>query len=98
MTNNRIQGLKQRFDDRKTRGGGQKPEGVTKRGRNVIYFDVGLYERLLGEDYDRFNHEIYPKKIKKSVFVEAVIKYGLEHLEDIKAQVVDDEKRKESND
>jgi hypothetical protein len=36
--------------------------------------------------YQEVNHELYPKRISKSVFLETLIEHGVEHIADLKTK------------
>jgi hypothetical protein len=35
--------------------------------------------------YQEVNHELYPKQVNKSTFLETLIEYGMGHIADLKA-------------
>jgi len=83
MTEDRISRLSQRF---KTHAVGRKPASNRSRERHSFYLDGVLIERL-DETYRGLNHELYPKTITKSVFLEELLEFGLDHLDEIKGSI-----------
>ena len=51
-----------------------------ERERRSYYLDTGIAERL-DKDYKEFSHQLYPQAVSKSVFIETILEYGLDHLE-----------------
>ena len=81
MADDRISRLSQRF---KTHAVGRKPASGKTRERQTFYLDVELGTRL-DKIYRDLNHQLYPAKISKSAFLEAVIEHGLDRLPEVKA-------------
>ena len=54
-----------------------------ERERRSYYLDTGIAERL-DKDYKAFSHQLYPQTVSKSVFIETVLEYGLDHLQALK--------------
>ncbi len=79
----RIANLSQRF---KTHAVGRKPAATRTRERHSLYLDGDLVEEL-DKRYKQTAHELYPKSLSKSEFLEAVLEYGLAHLDEVKAQL-----------
>jgi hypothetical protein len=75
----RINRLSERFKKRS----GRLKQSVKERARRSFYLDIGIAERL-DKDYKEFNHQVYPHTVSKSVFMEAVLEYGLNNLPSIK--------------
>jgi len=76
----RIARLSQRF---KTHAGGRPKSDKKSRERQSLYLDANLIE-LADKAYKNINHQLYPKSVDKSLFLETVLEYGLEHIEAIK--------------
>jgi hypothetical protein len=71
----RISKLSERFKNRPGR-----PKRTQKdRERRSYYLDTQIAERL-DQDYKEFNHQAYPHTVSKSIFIESVLEYGLDHL------------------
>jgi hypothetical protein len=51
-----------------------------ERERRSYYLDTGIAERL-DKDYKEFSHRLYPQVVSKSVFIETILEYGLDHLQ-----------------
>ncbi len=51
-----------------------------ERERRSYYLDTGIAERL-DKDYKEFSHQLYPQAVSKSVFIETILEYGLNHLQ-----------------
>jgi hypothetical protein len=80
MTDDRIAKLSQRFSKHAV---GRKPTTTRARERRSFYLDAELTGRI-DRVYKDLNHSLYPDSVSKSVFLETVIEYGLEHLDDLK--------------
>jgi hypothetical protein len=80
MTDDRIVKLSQRFSRHAV---GRKPATTRTRERRSFYLDAELTGRI-DRIYKDLNHSLYPDSVSKSVFLETVIEYGLEHLDDLK--------------
>src|SRR5579884_2238648 len=83
MADDRIAKLSQRFSRHAV---GRQPSATRSRERRSFYLDSELTERL-DQTYRRLHHELYPRPLTKSVFLEAVLEYGLAHLDELKAQL-----------
>jgi hypothetical protein len=86
MTNTkqeRISKLSSRFQ--KTEA--TSPRKPKKRDRHSLYLDTELVTEA-DRVYKEVNHQLYPAEISKSQFLEALLQYGLEHIEDVK-QLID---------
>jgi hypothetical protein len=80
VTDDRIAKLSQRFTRHAV---SQKQTANRTRERRSFYLDAELTERL-DRIYRDLNHGLYPQSISKSVFLETVMEFGLDHLDDIK--------------
>ena len=85
MSEERISSLSRRF---KTHAVGRPSKSQRTRERRSFYLDVTLVEQL-DEAYRKLNHDVYPKEVSKSEFLEAVLEYGLAHVEDMKMTLAD---------
>lgn len=83
MAEDRIGKLSQRFSRHAV---GRKPVATRTRERRSFYLDAELTARI-DQTYRDLNHELYPRTVNKSVFLEAVIEYGLEHLAELKPRL-----------
>jgi hypothetical protein len=81
MSDDRIHKLSQRF---KTHAVGRPPSSPRSRERHSFYLDGALVERL-DLTYRDVAHELHPQTTSKSVFLETLIEYGLDHLDELKA-------------
>ena len=81
MADDRIAKLSERFNRHQV---GRKPAAPRNRERRSLYLDGALLERL-DREHRALNHALYPKSVNKAVFLETLIEYGLEHLDDLKA-------------
>jgi hypothetical protein len=79
----RISKLSQRF---KTHAVGRKPTSSRTRERRSLYLDGELVERL-GRIYKDVNHELYPHAVNKSAFLETLLEYGLDNLDQVKTRL-----------
>jgi hypothetical protein len=55
----------------------------TRRTRHSFYLDTGVV-RSLDQAYKQTYHELYPKEISKSDFLEECLRYALSYLDTIK--------------
>jgi hypothetical protein len=76
----RIAKLSERFSRHQV---GRKP-APRNRERRSLYLDGALLERI-DQEHRALNHALYPKSVNKAVFLETLIEYGLEHLDELKA-------------
>jgi hypothetical protein len=81
--NERISRLSQRF---RTHATGRKPESKRVRERQSFYLDAELVSRL-DQTHKEVSHQLYPTRVNKSTFLETLLEYGLEHLNEVKAQL-----------
>lgn len=58
-----------------------------ERERRSYYLDTGIAERL-DQDYKEFSHQLYPQAVSKSVFIETVLEYGLDHLQALREIII----------
>jgi hypothetical protein len=87
MHEDRIAKLSQRF---KQHAAGRQPTSPRTRIHRSFYLDAAVVERL-DKTYRAVNHALHPQDISKSVFLETVIGYALDHVEDIQASLVHEE-------
>jgi len=85
MKKDRISQLSERF---KTHAVGRPSTGSRSRERRSFYLDADLVTNV-DETYRKLNHDLYPKQVSKSVFLEVLIQYGLDHLSEITAMLPD---------
>ncbi len=81
MPDDRIAKLSERFSRHQV---GRKPATGRTRERRSLYLDGTLLERL-DHEHRALNHALYPKSVNKAVFLETLIEYGLEHLDELKS-------------
>jgi hypothetical protein len=81
----RIAKLSQRF---KTHGAGRPKQTPKQRERQSLYLDAGLTERI-DHTYKDLAHQLYPKSLSKSVFLETLLEYGLENLDTITSRLIE---------
>jgi hypothetical protein len=81
MREDRIARLSERF---KTHSAGRKRSSDRARERKSFYLDGEVVERL-DRSYKETNHALFPQTVNKSEFLETVLEYGLDHIEEIKA-------------
>lgn len=84
MSDDRIAKLSQRFSRHAV---GRKATASRTRERRSFYLDAELTERL-DRVYRDLNHALYPQNLNKSVFLETIMEFGLEHLDDLKPVLV----------
>jgi hypothetical protein len=81
----RIATLSQRF---KTHGAGRPKHTSKQRERQSLYLDAGLTERI-DHTYKELAHQLYPKALSKSAFLETLLEYGLENLDTIVSRLTE---------
>jgi hypothetical protein len=81
----RIARLSQRF---KTHTGGRPKNDQKSRERQSLYLDANLIERV-DKTYKEIEHQLYPKEVSKSLFLETILEYGLENITAIKSLLSD---------
>ena len=81
--NQRISRLSERFKSHST---GRKPESKRTRERQSFYLDAELVSRL-DQTHKEVSHQLYPARVNKSTFLETLLEYGLEHLDQVKDQL-----------
>jgi hypothetical protein len=79
----RIAKLSQRF---KTHSAGRPRSDSKNRERQSLYLDTNLTGRI-DRTYKDLAHALYPRSISKSTFLETILEYGLENLEDVKSRL-----------
>jgi hypothetical protein len=87
MREDRIAKLSQRF---KQHAVGRQPTSPRTRIHRSFYLDVAVVERL-NKTYRAVNHGLHPHDVSKSVFLETVIGYALDHVADIQASLAHEE-------
>ncbi len=63
---------------------GKSVSAPRRRKRHSFYLDGELVSRL-NDTYREVNHQLYPKTLNKSVFLETLLEYGLSHLPEVQA-------------
>jgi hypothetical protein len=81
----RIAKLSQRF---KTHGTGRPKQSQKNRERQSLYLDADLTARI-DQTYKDIAHQMYPKSLSKSAFLESLLEYGLEHLDVITSRLAE---------
>ncbi len=81
----RIAKLSQRF---KTHATGRPKRTQKNRERQSLYLDSDLTARI-DQTYKDIAHQMYPKTLSKSAFLETILEYGLEHLDVITARLAE---------
>jgi hypothetical protein len=77
----RIARLSQRF---KSHTGGRPKNDQKSRERQSLYLDANLMERV-DKTYKEIGHQLYPKEVSKSLFLETILEYGLDNITAIKS-------------
>ena len=85
MPEDRIAKLSQRFNRHTV---GRRPSSTRNRERRSFYVDGELVSRL-DQVHKELNHALYPTTVSKSAFLETLMEYGLEHLEELKPLLVE---------
>ncbi len=81
----RIAKLSQRF---KTHATGRPKRTPKNRERQSLYLDADLTARI-DQTYKAIAHQLYPKTVSKSAFLETILEYGLENLDVITARLAE---------
>ncbi len=81
----RIAKLSQRF---KTHAPGRPKRTPKNRERQSLYLDADLTARI-DQTYKDIAHQMYPKTLSKSTFLETLLEYGLEHLDVVTARLTE---------
>jgi hypothetical protein len=81
----RIAKLSQRF---KTHATGRPKRTQKNRERQSLYLDADLTTRI-DQTYKDIAHQMYPKTLSKSTFLETLLEYGLEHLDVITSRLTE---------
>lgn len=87
----RITRLSQRFSEHETKPpkeGKPATDSNQTRTRRSLYLDKAVFKRV-DETHRELNHQLYPLEVEKFLFLEAIISYGLDHLEEIKPALVE---------
>jgi len=94
MADDRISKLSERF---RTHQVGPRPTSSKSRERRSLYIDTDLLKRL-DQAHKALNHDLYPKTVNKSAFLEAVMEYGLAHVDEVKETLTGEDEQEESSD
>ena len=91
--NERLSRLGERFTERGTKPTDppqEEPgtEDKKRRKRRTFYIDERLISRL-DRAFPKFNYEINPKVMEKSEFLEMLLEYSLDNLEEVKSKAVE---------
>lgn len=81
----RISRLSKRF---KQHAVGRPAATARSRERHSFYLDADLVGQL-DQTYRDLSHALYPRNLSKSTFLEALIQYGLNHLDELKSVLAD---------
>ena len=89
----RIEALGKRFTDNlePAKPQSQARQGLSadnQRRRHSLYIDMNLMKRI-DEIFKVVQHDVYPVKLTKSVFIEKLLEHGLANLEAVKAAIVE---------
>jgi hypothetical protein len=80
MADDRISRLSQRF---RTHATGRKPTSNRVRERQSLYLDAELMGRV-DQTHKEVSHQLYPVRVGKATFLEALLEYGMAHLDEVK--------------
>lgn len=84
MADDRIATLSQRF---RTHDQRRRPQTPRMRERKSFYLDLSVVAQV-DAAYRTTNHAFYPGTLSKSVFLETLIRYGLDHLDAFKDELI----------
>ena len=86
----RLKALSQRFskkvEDSTPETKPVTPKKEVSRRRHSLYLDNGLVEQC-DQMYKQMAHELYPAELNKSEFLEACLKFALQHQDEIKQSI-----------
>ena len=88
----RIAKLSERFKPH----GNELKKPQRQRQRRSYYLDVDIMERL-DREHKEFNHRAHPHTVGKSVFMEAILEYGMNNLPAVKALIEERSKAEPSS-
>jgi hypothetical protein len=77
---------REKSEERITHQGREKSKVVDRR-RHSLYLDQALVARV-DRVYKGVAHELYPAEIDKADFMEALLAFSLEHLDQIKLMLI----------
>jgi len=87
----RLKALSQRFskkvEDPTPETKPVAPKKEVSRRRHSLYLDNGLVEQC-DQAYKQAAHELYPAEINKSEYLEACLKFALQHQDEIKQSLI----------
>ena len=87
----RLKALSQRFskkgEDAAPEMKPATPKKEVTRRRHSLYLDNGLVG-LCNQAYKQMAHELYPTEISKSEYLEACLKFALQHQDEIKKSLI----------
>jgi hypothetical protein len=63
-------------------------QGEIERTRRSFYLSTEVIDAV-DLSYKELNHQLYPAEVIKSVFLEALIRYGLDNLEEVKTILIE---------
>jgi hypothetical protein len=90
MAEERQKILRERFSKRGKSEAGQETHQIkgktVDRRRHSLYLDQGLVSRV-DQAYKELAHDLYPAEIDKADFMEALLSFGLENLDQIKTKL-----------
>jgi hypothetical protein len=67
-------------------------QGEIERTRRSFYLSTEVIDAV-ELSYRELNHQLYPAEVIKSVFLEALIRYGLDNLEEVKTILIESASR-----
>ncbi len=67
-------------------------QGEIERTRRSFYLSTEVIDAV-DLSYRELNHQLYPAEVIKSVFLEALIRYGLDNLEEVKTILIESASR-----
>jgi hypothetical protein len=82
----RISRLSQRFEKP---AAASKTESQRARERQSLYLDAELMKRI-DQVHRDVAHQLYPRRVTKSTFLETLLEYSLAHLDEVKSQLTTD--------
>ena len=87
----RLRKLSERFSTKTDKAAPESkpttPQRAIDRRRHSLYLDKALVG-LCDQAYKQAAHELYPAEISKSDFLEACLKFALQHQDEIKKSLI----------
>lgn len=99
MTDKRYKNLSRRFDapgtaSKRERTPGPLNSDKPERARQSLHFANQSFKDL-GDAYLKAEHDVYPQKLQKANFVEALISVAIKHIDEVVALALEQQAKEE---